>query len=150
MISIRIQVLFLFFAAVFSSLSLAMTRFEQEQISFTLHEEGRPAISCTHRPLKSVTPVPPPPWWTVVCGDREYTVDLWMSRIRLPENRLKISLMFHAKEGANSSGEKLAQFQNHFTQLVVKGETPILEASTVLDVRNGLASLEAMVEIDNP
>ncbi|MEO0336029.1 MAG: hypothetical protein AAF202_06535 [Pseudomonadota bacterium] len=145
-----LRFLFLFSALTLSASSLAVTRFDSDQLSFTLYQEGLPSVSCKHQPLKSVTPVPAPPWWTVTCEDRTYTVDVWMSEQLLTGDRWKISLMLHAKEGTASSGERLVQFQNHFTQLVLSGESHVHEISSSLDIRNGLASLDVSIKIDKP
>jgi hypothetical protein len=93
-----IVAIFLLFSAFISPNSYGVSRFESDQLSFTLHEEGWPPIACRHKPLKTVTPVPAPPWWTVTCNDRIFTVDIWISEQLLANNKFKIAMMLHAKD----------------------------------------------------
>lgn len=116
----------------------ALKRFSHDQVSFQLVEDSTGlVVQCKHRLLEHV------PWWRVTCADREYTVDLWLETYSLT-SATKYSLMYHASEGVQSSGERLVQFQTHFTSVTLSKDTELFELDSSLDVRNGLASLRAM------
>lgn len=129
----------------FSSLSHSVTRFEQNQLSFQLVENTGETIECSHKPLESVTPVPPPPWWVVECGDREYTTDIWMELRELSEDLSSILLLYHAKESISSSGEDRTRFETQTTRLFYSGEPQFKIIRSSIDVRNGLADLYVTV-----
>ena len=119
------------------------SRFAGSQLSFRLQESDGRSVSCRHHLLNHV------PWWRVICGEREFTVDSWLEQAQhRRDDRQKITLMFHASEGTASSGERLVQFQSHFSTFVLSGNSAVQAISSSLDVRNGLASLELTVRLD--
>ena len=124
--------------------SFGITRFEKDQLKFTLIESSGQSYICAHEALKNGS-ANPPPWWRVICDDRQYTVDIWMNRTGSKEGINNILLLFHASEGAKSSGEKLTQFKNQTTKFSFYGSSPLLRITSSLDVRNGLADLEVVV-----
>ena len=129
----------------FAQTGFGITRFEAEQLNFTLLEEGAGATSCTHYPLVTGSQAEPPPWWTVECGDRKYTVDIWMDLYLSQDQFFNVYLLFHAKESTSSSGGKLASFNTQTTKLKFKEVSLFTGISMSLDVRNGLADL--MVDV---
>lgn len=131
----------------FNSLALAVTRFDKDQLIFLLYEEGANDTTCTHFPLKESDPnAPDLPWWSVNCGNRAYTVDVWYEETDLGNNLKNIRFMFHAKESTSSSGDKSTQFQTHTTDIVTTSNQ-LMGISSYLDVRNGLADLHVMARI---
>lgn len=129
----------------FGQSAFGITRFEADQLNFTLLEEGAGATSCKHYALVTGSQAEPPPWWTVECGDRKYTVDIWMDLYLSQDQFFNVYLLFHAKESTPSSGEKLAKFNTQTTKLKFKEISPFTSISMSLDVRNGLADL--MVDV---
>ena len=121
-------------------------RLQSDQVRFDLIEDSTGvSISCDHQLLPHI------PWWRVDCGERSFTVDAWLERIGPNQSgETKISLMFHASEGRQSSGEKITQFKSHFTSITLADDTPINEIDSWLDVRNGLASLRLKAIISRP
>lgn len=136
---------FIFIILFITQSAFGIIRFEVDQLKFTLLETGAGVTSCTHRPLVNSSQAEPPPWWTVECGDREYTVDIWMDLYRSQDQFYNVFLLFHAKESTSSSGEKLAKFNTQTTKLKFKELSPMTSVSMSLDVRNGLADLKVDV-----
>ena len=132
---------FLFSQSVFS-----VTRFKQEQLSFTLFESDGTSQRCKHIPLTNQSPAPPPPWWMVTCGARSYVVDVWVDQ-RKTQSGLSFDLMFHVKESTNSSGEKRVRFDSHLTSLWFELSGLPIALSSQVDVRNGLADLRVSAKI---
>jgi len=128
-----------------SSWSQSFTRFQQNQLNFQLVESTGEFINCTHKPLESVTDTPPPPWWVLKCGDRKYTVDIWMEQKDLTEELSSTLLLFHAKEGVLSSGESITRFETQTTEFFYKGKANYKMIRSSIDVRNGLADLYVRV-----
>lgn len=121
--------------------SYAVTRFEKEQIEFSLYSEGLPVVNCSHVPLKESGPFAPDlPWWSVRCESRTFTVDAWYDKTFLPDNLMSVRFMFHIKESTDSSGFKSTQFNTHTTDFIVE-RTHLYGLSSFLDVGNGLADL---------
>jgi len=137
--------IFTFFILLISQSAFGVTRFDASQLTFTLQEQGAGVTQCTHSPLITGSQAEPPPWWTVVCDDREYTVDIWMDLYITEGNVFNLYLLYHAKESTDSSGEKLARFNTQSTKLKFKELSQMTEISMSLDVRNGLADL--MVDV---
>ncbi len=117
-------------------------RFEDHQLSFSLSESDGAVISCEHKLLSHV------PWFRVYCGDREFTVDVWVQLAHSQaRTETKVTLMYSVSEGIKSSGEKLVQFNNHFTDIVVSELNLLKRLTSSIDVRNGLASLNVRAEL---
>ena len=125
-----------------SAPDLQTLRFSTEQLTFQLQFEDGRSQTCEHVLLKHV------PWWKVQCGAREFTVDVWL---QIHENRsekfTKLTLMYHASEGVKSSGEKLVQFHNHFTTMIVDQLVWPKKLQSSLDIQNGLAGLKVEVRL---
>lgn len=118
------------------------TRFDAEQLKFQLVDTDGSLVACDHKLLSHV------PWWRVSCGEREFTVDVWVDIVRNPSRDLsKISLMYSVSEGVRSSGERLVQFNDHFSSFVFAGNGPLSEIGSSLDVQNGLASLDVQIKL---
>lgn len=117
-------------------------RFQADQLRFSLEDSDGQVMQCTHELLKHV------PWWRVVCGERSYTVDVWREQLyNKSQNLSRLTLMYHVSEGVASSGEKLVQFNTHFTRFGLT-ETPSLQTvSSSMDVRNGQASLVVRAQL---
>lgn len=112
-----------------------LIRFDKEDLNFSLvNSHTGVTHSCQHELLSHV------PWWRVSCDDREYTVDVWL-QIRSRDNLFEKTLMYHVSEGVQSSGERLVQFQSHFTSFVTKGRSQLQGIVSRIDVRNGQADL---------
>lgn len=117
-------------------------RFSPEQLTFELQFEDGQTQACGHTLLKHV------PWWRVQCAAREFTVDVWLQIHENSSEKLtKLTLMYHASEGVKSSGEKLVQFHNHFTSMIVDQLVWPKKLSSSLDIQNGLASLKVEVRL---
>lgn len=116
-------------------------RFSAEQIQFVLRDmEGEDVVVCKHNLLSHV------PWWEVKCGSRSYTVNTWIEVLENKETKvLKLGFMYDVSEGVKSSGESLVQFKSHFTSLTVRELKSVEKINSSLDVRNGLASLDLVV-----
>lgn len=98
--------------------------------------------SCEHKLLSHV------PWYRVYCGDKEFTVDVWIEVARSKlSSETKLTLMYAVSEGTSSSGQKLVQFNNHFTDLVVSNLTMLSSLQSSIDVGNGLASLNVQAAL---
>ena len=130
--------------AIASQLSFAQSaqgvfRPSKEMLSFKLVDSSTSIeTDCFHELLSHV------PWWKVTCGDRAYTVDIWLQireRGDLKENKL----MYHVKESVSSSGTKITQFKSHFTSFISRGDAELLGVVSQIDVRNGLADLVVTV-----
>ena len=127
--------------------SLAVVRFKASQLSFKLFDSTGREVACSHAPLQNNSPASPPPWWSISCGARSYTVDVWMDLWKGPQGA-KLELMYHIKEGVSSSGEKLVRFDNQHTVLIFpKAQLPQIVRSS-LDVRNGLADLVVEINLE--
>lgn len=135
------KVLFVALAFLYSFNASGVTRFEAEQLSFTLFQEGQKVVFCSHKKLTNNSPVEPPPWWVVTCDDREYTVDIWMDEYRSKDKMQNLVVLFHAKEGVASSGEKLTRFNTQATKIKTEKSSLVRGISSRLDMRNGLADL---------
>ena len=125
----------------------SFTRFEKDQLSFQLVENDGTTINCEHKPLESVTPVPPPPWWVLTCNKRRYTVDVWMETQRLAEDLSSVLLLYHAKESRSSSGESITRFETQTTEFFYSGKATYRIIRSSIDVRNGLADLYVTVRL---
>lgn len=124
--------------------SNAITRFEKEQLEFSLYVEGLPTVLCHHVPLKESGPFAPDlPWWSVSCESRMFTVDAWYEKTFLPDQLMSVRLMFHIKESTDSSGFKNTQFNTHTTDFITD-RTHLYGVSSFLDVGNGLADLRVI------
>ncbi len=111
-------------------------RFQADQLKFTLEDSDGEVLLCTHELLKNV------PWWRVVCGERSYTVDVWREQLyNKSQNLSRLTLMYHVSEGLASSGEKLVQFNTHFTRFDLTESPTLQSVNSSMDVRNGQASL---------
>ncbi len=122
--------------------NLRVIRFEESQLEFVLEDSEGVPTQCQHKILSHV------PWWRLKCGDREFTVDIWME---LGQNKsldlTQVTLMYHVSEGLASSGEKLVQFNTHFTRFRVGGLTDLKALNSSIDVKNGLESLVVNVSL---
>ena len=127
--------------------ALGVTRFKAEQLSFTLFQEGQSAVACTHKKLSNKSPAEPPPWWVVSCGDRKYTVDIWMDEFQTKDKMHNLLVLFHAKEGVASSGEKLTRFNTQTTRIKSDDASLVKAITSGLDMRNGLADLVVDVQV---
>lgn len=117
-------------------------RFSPDQLTFELQFEDGRLQRCEHVLLKHV------PWWKVRCGAREFTVDVWLQIHENQSEKLtKLTLMYHASEGVKSSGEKLVQFHNHFTSMIVDQLVWPKKLQSSLDIQNGLAGLKVEVRL---
>ena len=125
----------------------SFTRFEKDQLNFQLVENDGTTLNCEHKPLESVTPVPPPPWWALTCGERQYTVDVWMEAQRLTEELSSVLLLYHAKESISSSGENITRFETQTTEFFYTGKSKYRMIRSSIDVRNGLADLYVTVRL---
>ena len=125
----------------------SFTRFQKDQLNFQLVENDGTTILCNHKPLESVTPVPPPPWWVLKCDRREYTVDIWMETQRLTESLSSVLLLYHAKESISSSGEGITRFETQTTEFFYTGKANYRIIRSSIDVRNGLADLYVTVRL---
>jgi len=114
-------------------------RFSESQLSFQLVDMDGASVSCRHELLSHV------PWWSVKCGDRDYTVNTWMQINHGPVGSSQIVFMYDVSEGVRSSGEKLVLFRSHFTRMNVTDVSQVSRLSSDLDVRNGLATLNINV-----
>jgi hypothetical protein len=135
----RVKTILFLFSILIASFTFAndkASRFPKDNLQFYIQENDGSVTKCDHELLTHV------PWWKLKCADREYTADVWIETQHNFERKLsKVTLMFHAKEGVRSSGEKLVQFKSHFTSIIVDNLANIKSLSSSLDVRNGLASL---------
>ena len=137
-----------FFSYADAPLENSFRRFDKSQLTFHLvNSSSGEFISCKHKPLESVTPVPPPPWWVVECGDRKYTVDLWLENKSLASNLNSVFLLYHAKESISSSGESQTRFETQTTEFFYNGDTSYKAIRSSIDVRNGLADLYVTVSL---
>lgn len=117
-------------------------RFRPDQVAFFLQDNSENSQACEHKLLPQV------PWWSVVCGRRQYTVNTWaqVSHNRV-ENLTKVTLMYDVSEGTASSGHKLVQFHSHFTDVYVSSLTQLRLLSSSLDVANGQFDLVMRVRL---
>ncbi len=122
--------------------SKRVTRFEKSQLQFLLEDSEGEIETCVHELLSHV------PWWRIQCGDREYTVDVWMEHLYSKSQDLtQVTLMYHVSESVTSSGEKLVRFDSHFSHVQVSGLNSVKRLTSSMDVRNGLASLRVDVSL---
>jgi hypothetical protein len=137
-----------FTVSLFFSKALAITHFDSSQLNFKLSQQGLNEIQCHHKPLKTGSQAPPPPWWTVICDEYTFTVDVWMDEYVSKGSLYSISLLYHVKESVSSSGEKLTQFNTQSTQFKFNDFSQLKEINTSIDVRNGLADLNLEVKFN--
>lgn len=136
----------LFFLFTFQAHSIV--RFDQKQLLFNLVDSTTGDVTtCQHSPLETGSPAPPPPWWTVRCGDRSYTVDIWMDDYRSADQLYNTFLLYHAKESTSSSGEKRVRFDTQTTLLKTDKPQAVRVIRSSIDVRNGLADLDVEVQL---
>ncbi len=137
-----------FLIALISFNAQSIVRFEQDQLHFVLVDSSTGAeTTCKHYPLETGSPAPPPPWWTVNCGDRSYTVDIWMDNYRSADQFYNTFLLFHAKESVSSSGKKLVQFNNQTTTIKTANPQALRALRSSIDVGNGLTDLNVEVRL---
>jgi hypothetical protein len=116
-----------------------LRRFSPGQIQYQLVSNEGVTIQCQHQLLDHV------PWWRVVCADRSFTVDVWLQTRFVQNGVQQMSLMYHVSEGLASSGQKLVQFNQHFTSFFGDQFENIRGIRSSIDVQNGLANLEILV-----
>ena len=117
-------------------------RFNEGQVHFVLVDNDGESVDCTHQLLGHV------PWWNVVCGNRQFTVNTWLQLMEnTQKNKLKLTFMYDVSEGVKSSGEKLVQFHSHITTLIIEDFKDLQQLQSSLDVRNGLMSLDMTVDL---
>ncbi len=131
-----ITVLILSFQA--KSQTQGLQRFTADQIQFQLVFNDGMTIQCQHQLLGHV------PWWRVVCADRSFTVDVWLQTRFVQSGLQQVSLMYHVSEGVDSSGQKLVQFNQHFTSFFVDQFENMRGIRSSIDVQNGLANLDIL------
>lgn len=127
---------------VISSLASAQVlRFKPEQLQFKLQDNEGNTQACEHKLLEHV------PWWSVTCGKRSYTVNTWAQlAFNKPQDLTKVTFMYDVSEGVVSSGEKLVQFNSHYTNIIVESLTFLKKLTSDMDVRNGQSNL--IIEVD--
>lgn len=126
------------FLSIFSAQAAGekVIRFYPEQLTFVFTDSDGSGTSCEHKLLTHV------PWYRVYCGEREFTVDVWVDIAKSTvREQTKVTLMYSVSEGVRSSGQKLVQFNNHFTDVIVSDLTTLAGMQSSIDVQNGLASL---------
>jgi len=121
-------------------------RFQADQLGFFLEESDGEVVQCAHTLLKHV------PWWRVVCGERAFTVDVWREQLynesqKISQKISRITLMYHVSEGLASSGEKIVQFNTHFTRFDLTESPSLQSISSSMDIRNGQASLVVRAQL---
>lgn len=125
-----------------TSASFAVTRFKEHQVQFTLQNNDGSYQDCVHELLSHL------PYWSVKCGDRKYTVNTWVEvSHNKPLDLTKVTLMYDVSEGVASSGEKMVQFNSHFTNVYVESLTYLKMMTSDVDVLNGQGSLVMKVEL---
>lgn len=115
-------------------------RFTTEELRFLWQDHEGVQKSCKHELLSHV------PWWKVICEDREFRVDIWMEiQKHNSTDHYRYTLMYHVSEGVKSSGEKLVQFNSHFSHFVFAKDADLVQFESSIDVQNGLADLVVLV-----
>ena len=140
---------FIFVILSFSSSAYGLIRFDAEQLKFTLQDQSGLEVDCQHQPLVTGSEAEPPPWWTVNCGKRQYTVDIWMDLFISQDKLFNVYVLFHAKESVSSSGQKLTRFNTQTARLKFKEISHLTNILMSIDVRNGLADLKVEVSQKN-
>ena len=135
-----IACLFITFSLVESTQAQGRTRFEKDQLSFELVDSTTGLTEqCEHILLSHI------PWWKVSCGERSYTVDIWL-QVRSRGELFEKTVLYHVSEGIQSSTQKLVQFKSHMTSLISRGQSDLIGIVSHIDVRNGLADLVVTVK----
>lgn len=136
----RFVVLFIF-TLVSSFASAQVIRFKPEQVNFKLQDNDGDTQSCEHKLLEHV------PWWNVTCGSRSYTVNTWAQVAHNKADDLtRVTFMYDVSEGVASSGERLVQFNSHYTNVFVESLTFLTKLTSDMDVRNGQSNLVVEVK----